>query len=68
MRLPSFKSLKKGNSHNISNEKIFTEAIELAQTRLEQYIADLQDRIRNPKQALDRGAQLNAKEMEEPAA
>ena len=68
MRLPSFKSLKKGNSPNVSNEKIFTEAIELAQTRLEQYIADLQDRIRNPKQALDRGAQLNAKEMEEPAA
>ena len=68
MRLPSFKSLKKGNSHSIPNEKIFAEAIELAQTRLEQCIADLQDRIRNPEKAFDGSVQLASEEIEEPAA
>ncbi len=68
MRLPSFKSLKKGNSHSIPNEKIFAEAIKLAQTRLEQCVADLQDRIRNPKQAFDESVQSASEKIEEPAA
>jgi len=68
MRLPSFKSLKKRNSPNVPDEKIFAEAIELAQTRLEQCIADLHDRIRNPKQAFDGSIQLASEDIEEPAA
>jgi hypothetical protein len=67
MRLPSFKSLKTGNSRSVPNDEIFADAIELAQLRLEQCIADLNDRIRTPKQALERGVQSPSAEIPEPA-
>ena len=52
MRLPRFKSLKDAQPRSVPKEEIFEDAIELARLRLQQCIADLQDRIRTPEQAL----------------
>lgn len=52
MRLP-FRSRNKVEGLSTPNETIFDEAIELAQLRLQQCIADLHDRIRTPQQALN---------------
>lgn len=68
MRLPSFKSLKNSDSRNVPSDKIFADAVELAQLRLQQCIADLHDRIRTPKEPLDRGAQSTPEGLQEPAA
>ncbi len=51
MRLPSFKSRKNSEGPSKPNDRIFDEAVELAQLRLQQCIADLQDRIRTPEEA-----------------
>ena len=45
MRLPSFRSRNKVSDLSTSKEEIFDEAIELAQLRLQQCIADLQERL-----------------------
>ena len=55
MRFPRFKSLKNTEPRSVPKEKIFEDAIELAQLRLQECIADLQDRIRTPEQALPLG-------------
>lgn len=68
MRFPSFRSRQNIEGSSTSNERIFAEAVELAQLRLEQCIADLHDRIRTSKQALDRGVQSPSAEIQEPAA
>ena len=45
MRFPHFKSRKRIGSRSIQDEKVFAEARELAQRRLEECIADLQTRL-----------------------
>lgn len=62
MRFPRFQSRKNTEPRSVSKEKIFEDAIELAQLRLQECIADLQDRIRTPEQALALGAPSTAEE------
>lgn len=68
MRLPSFRSRNNTEGPGKSNDTIFDEAIELAQLRLQQCIADLQDRICTPKQALDRGGPPSPDEIQKAVA
>jgi hypothetical protein len=53
MRFPHFKSRKRIGSQSIQDEKVFAEASELAQRRLEGCIADLQTRLGTMKETED---------------
>jgi hypothetical protein len=53
MRFPHFKSRKRIGSRSIQDEKVFTEASELARRRLEGCIADLQTRLATMEETED---------------
>lgn len=68
MRLPSLRSRKNIEGPAKSNDTIFDEAIELAQLRLEECIADLHDRNRKPEEEPDRGQPLVTDENQKAVA
>lgn len=55
MKLPSFRP-RKNAEEPVSDERILAEARELAQSRLQQCIADLHERIQTPPDTAERSA------------